>query len=95
MGEGRGKSSLEAVVHGHVQGVGFRYYAQSKARSLGLTGWVRNEPDGTVRVVCEGNATALAEFTRWLEQGPPSGRVARVEKRLKDYRGIYRTFTVE
>jgi acylphosphatase len=48
-----------------------------------------------VRVVCEGNATALAEFTRWLEQGPPSGRVARVEKRLKDYRGIYRTFTVE
>ncbi len=89
------KKLLEARVTGRVQGVGFRYYAQHTARSLGLTGWVRNEMDGTVSVVCEGDLPSLKRMAAWLEKGPPSAYVQHVEKRFKPYQGIYRTFTVE
>lgn len=90
-----GKATLDAIVHGRVQGVGFRYYTRTKATSLGLTGWVNNEPDGTVHVVCEGDSAGLKEFEAWLDQGPPSAHVSRVEKHYREYRGIYRTFSVE
>ncbi|HUX13090.1 MAG TPA: acylphosphatase [Spirochaetia bacterium] len=86
---------LEARVTGRVQGVGFRYYTQHTARSLGLTGWVRNESDGSVVVVCEGDLPSLKRMAAWLEKGPPSAYVQHVEKKYKEYRGIYRTFTVE
>ncbi len=95
MSQDGAKKTLEAHVFGRVQGVGFRYYAHSKARSLGLSGWVRNEADGTVSVVCEGDEPSVKEMASWLEQGPPSAHVQRVDKRFKEYKGLYRTFTVE
>ena len=49
--------ALSARIHGRVQGVGFRMQAQSRATRLGLTGWVRNEADGSVRVEAEGPRT--------------------------------------
>lgn len=70
---------LHAVVHGDVQGVGFRYFVQRKAHQLGLTGWVRNNDDGTVELVAEGGRAALDELRRAVEQGPRSARVARVD----------------
>ena len=70
---------LHAVVHGDVQGVGFRYFVQRKAHQLGLTGWVRNNDDGTVELVAEGGRAALDELRRAVEQGPRSARVDRVD----------------
>ncbi|HLV34186.1 MAG TPA: acylphosphatase [Spirillospora sp.] len=73
------KYQLQAVVHGRVQGVSFRHYTMMQARNLGLTGWVRNEPDGTVRTVAEGEKDKLDTFLDWLHIGPPAAQVTRVE----------------
>ena len=70
---------LQAVVRGDVQGVGFRYFVQSKANQLGLRGWVRNNDDGTVELVAEGDRAQLEELARALEAGPRMARVDRVE----------------
>lgn len=65
-------------VLGRVQGVGFRVSAGYEARRLGLTGWVRNLPDGAVEALACGSAEGLAAFERWLWQGPRAARVASV-----------------
>ena len=70
---------MEAVIHGRVHGVGFRYFAQHEAIALGLTGWVANEPDGSVRCVAVGPRTTLEAFAERLRKGPPAAVVARVE----------------
>jgi acylphosphatase len=66
---------VEAVVRGRVQGVGFRYYILRRASRLGLTGWVANEDDGSVRCVAEGPRPALDELVEMLRSGPPGARV--------------------
>ena len=60
---------------GDVQGVGFRYFAQSQARRLGLDGYVRNRYDGAVEVEAEGGADALERFLDVLRRGPRMARV--------------------
>jgi acylphosphatase len=67
------------VVDGIVQGVNFRASTRREALRLGLRGWVRNLPDGTVEVLADGDASRLEELLRWLHQGPRSARVTRVE----------------
>ena len=74
-----GPERLEAVVSGRVQGVGFRRYVRGWARKLALDGWVRNEADGTVRLVAEGDRAALDRLVRLLWGGPPHADVAGVE----------------
>jgi acylphosphatase len=69
---------LEATVSGRVQGVGFRYFVLRVASELGLSGWVANEPDGTVRVVAEGPRSALESLLADLREGPRGARVDRV-----------------
>jgi acylphosphatase len=71
--------SLSAVVHGRVQGVSFRWNAREEARRLGLSGWVRNLPEGTVDVYAVGRDDALERFLAWLGTGPPGARVTRVD----------------
>ena len=70
---------LRAVVHGDVQGVGFRYFVQRRAQQLGLRGWVRNNDDGTVELVAEGPRPALEDLNRAVGEGPRGARVDRVE----------------
>lgn len=70
---------LHAHVYGRVQGVSFRYYTQLRARELGLTGWVRNRPDGSVEVVAEGSKRDLESLLYFLHQGPTAARVTEVE----------------
>jgi acylphosphatase len=70
---------LHGVVHGGVQGVGFRYFLMREARRLGLKGWVRNRDDGTVEFVAEGPKPHLEGLKRAAEQGPPMARVERVD----------------
>jgi acylphosphatase len=72
-------SSLHAVVQGDVQGVGFRYYVQRRAEEMGLAGWVRNRPDGSVEVVAEGSRPALGRLLELLSKGPGLADVDRVD----------------
>ncbi len=65
-------------VAGLVQGVYFRDYAQKEARSLDLSGWVRNRPDGTVEVVLEGEAEKVERMLAWLHTGSPQAEVKEV-----------------
>jgi len=66
-------------VHGIVQGVFFRAETRREARRLGLSGYVRNLPDGSVEVVAEGPPEKVAELIEWCHHGPPLARVDRVE----------------
>jgi acylphosphatase len=63
------------VVHGRVQGVFFRATAREEARRLGLAGWVRNLPGGSVELVAEGESGAVERMTAWCRRGPPAARV--------------------
>lgn len=85
---------LEATIHGRVQGVGFRANTQRRARSLDISGWVANHPDGTVRVVAEGEKTDLDEFLTFLRQGPSAARVMEVEKQWAEATGDFSGFNV-
>lgn len=67
-------------VTGRVQGVWYRASTQEQARRLGITGYARNLPDGSVEVLACGTAEALAELERWLWQGPPRAQVAEVRQ---------------
>lgn len=66
---------LNIRIRGRVQGVFFRSSAQEKARQLGIKGFIRNEPDGTVSAEAEGDDENLASFIEWLKKGPPGARV--------------------
>jgi acylphosphatase len=70
---------IRANVQGRVQGVSFRYYTQRQSNSLGLTGWVRNEPDGSVEVLAEGNKETLSRLIDFLQTGPRSANVRNIE----------------
>jgi len=67
------------LISGRVQGVGFRWFAESAAARDGIHGWVRNLPDGRVEAHAEGEADALERFERALRHGPPSARVEAVD----------------
>ena len=71
-------------VTGRVQGVWFRGWTVDQARSLGLSGWVRNRRDGSVEILAEGPDEALAELARRCHEGPPAARVERVEAEESD-----------
>src|SRR5262249_52387303 len=67
------------IVSGRVQGVGFRWFAETVGAREGVHGWVRNLPDGRVEAAAEGDADAVERFERALGQGPPAARVDDVE----------------
>ena len=67
------------VISGRVQGVGFRYFAESAAAREGLNGSVRNLPDGRVEAIAEGEAESIERFERAIRHGPPGARVDHVD----------------
>jgi acylphosphatase len=73
------QARLHAVVHGRVQGVSFRYYTQKRANELRLTGYVRNQWDGSVEVVAEGSRGDLERLLSFLHTGPRAAFVTRVD----------------
>jgi acylphosphatase len=75
------------VVSGVVQGVGFRHHTKVRARELGLAGWVRNAPDGSVEAWIEGSDAAVSEMIGWLRRGPSSARVENVSVDEVEARG--------
>jgi acylphosphatase len=74
------RSACRFLVRGRVQGVGYRYFALHAARELGVAGFARNLPDGSVEIVAEGGEAALAAFEARLREGPSFARVEGVER---------------
>jgi len=83
------------VVHGMVQGVGFRYFVQRTGSRLGLGGNVRNLPDSTVDIVVEGDGRRVAEFIREVSRGPSMAHVDRLEVNDLEPTGSYHSFMIE
>jgi acylphosphatase len=92
---GPDSAAFTARVSGRVQGVGFRWNAVDRAEQLGISGWVRNEDDGSVSCLCEGAKPVLERYLEWLRRGPPGAYVAGVDVHWLEYSGLYRGFTVE
>ena len=69
------QKAIAATITGRVQGVGYRYSVLGVARQLGLAGWVRNRPDGSVETWAQGHGPVLDEFAAFLEEGPRAARV--------------------
>ena len=88
-----GKIRAHLKIHGRVQGVFFRATTEDEARRLGLTGWVRNCPDGSVETVAEGNAEKVEEFILWCHHGPPSARVTKVDLQREEPREEFENFS--
>lgn len=80
-------------VKGKVQGVFFRASTQQEAEKLGIKGWVRNEPDGSVLIEAEGSASAMEAFLAWCHEGPPAAHVSRLNKEIIGTQG-YQDFEV-
>jgi acylphosphatase len=85
---------LEAVVHGRVQGVGFRIFVARNATRLGLTGWVANESSGRVRCVAEGPRDSLEALLEDLRDGPPGAFVDRVDAGWAAAGGTFTDFDI-
>ncbi|MCL3862462.1 acylphosphatase [Actinotalea sp. K2] len=73
-----------AVVHGLVQGVGYRWSCAQQADRSGVAGWVRNRPDGTVEMVLEGDGVGVQRVLDWAARGPRHARVDHVTVTTED-----------
>ncbi len=81
-------------VSGLVQGVFFRASMQDVARSIGVTGWVRNLPDGRVEAVIEGEEDKVLKVIEWARRGPPLARVKDVKIEWEEYKGEFQDFYI-
>ncbi len=81
-------------VYGDVQGVGYRSWTARRAKRLGLTGFVRNEPDGSVLIIAEGEEEAISRLVEECKRGPLLARVERVDVEWQEYRGEFGDFEI-
>jgi len=89
------KSARTFLVRGRVQGVGFRWFAESEARKLGLAGWVRNNSDGSVEVLAMGTNDQLSALRDRLRVGPRAARVDEVQEFAAEPIPSLKTFQIE
>ncbi len=88
------KKRIDAIVKGRVQGVCFRAFTEDVATGLGLTGEVKNLPDGTVRVIAEGEESDLKALIKKLHQGPSMAHVQDVSVNWENNLGQYNDFGI-
>jgi acylphosphatase len=88
------EASARILVKGRVQGVGYRYYILRQAQELGLTGYVRNLPNGDVEIVAEGDRQVVEQLIRYAERGPVFAHVNEVQVQWSTGSGQYKRFDV-
>jgi acylphosphatase len=85
---------FQALVNGHVQGVGFRYFVHDTALSLGVKGWVRNRWNGDVEVLAEGERPALEKLLSSIRRGPRTSHVMGVQVDWQPATGDFNNFRI-
>jgi len=85
---------VDILISGLVQGVFFRATTQEVALKLGLTGWVANQHDGNVHIVCEGEDVQVERFIKWCHQGPNNANVDTVTVTNEPYQGDFTDFEI-
>jgi len=88
------KVRAHVIITGRVQGVFFRTETQDEAIRKGMTGWVRNMPDGRVEAVFEGEKDNVEKLIEFCRRGPPGARVTKVEVVWENYMGEFRDFRI-
>ena len=94
MGEEEEKVRVHLRIEGRVQGVFFRAATLDQAVRLGLKGWVRNCPDGSVEVVAEGEKQKIEDLTGWCHHGPPGSHVRNVLLQWEDFKDEFAGFRI-
>jgi acylphosphatase len=82
-------------VYGNVQGVFYRSYLRDRAQELGIVGYAKNMPDGTVEVVAQGGGEALEAFLKHVQLGPDNAEVESVDIVRGKAEGAYKDFSIE
>jgi acylphosphatase len=85
---------VRIVANGRVQGVGYRQQALAEAQRLGVTGWVRNLPDGRVEALAEGERPAVEALLAWCRKGPRLARVDELKVSWEPHRGEFAEFKI-
>ena len=84
------KTTKHLIIHGRVQGVGYRAYMRMEANRLGVTGWVRNRAEGTVEATIHGSPEDVSKLLDWTWRGPPAAGVTSVQ--VSEASGEYERF---
>ena len=85
---------VRLIIEGKVQGVWFRDSALKKAVELGVNGWIKNNPNGSVEAVIEGKDHKVREMITWCHKGPPAANVTKVIKTEEDHMDNYSYFSI-
>ena len=88
------KKRLHIIVHGQVQGIFFRATAKEKAVQMGISGWIRNNSDGTVEGVFEGEEKSLKEILVFCRHGPSLAKVEEVKEKWRECTNEFRSFDI-
>jgi acylphosphatase len=86
---------IRVYISGVVQGVFFRHHTKERALELGVTGWVRNLPDGRIEAVFEGEDNSVDRIIAFCKEGPPSAHVTKVELKGESWTGEFKDFVVK
>ena len=86
--------AIHIIVHGLVQGVGFRFYVRDRSAQYGIKGSVKNLHDGTVEIYAEGDEKQLHKFIEKIREGPSFGHVSRLVRKWKEPSDSYTDFTI-
>ena len=81
-------------IQGRVQGVWFRDSTRRQAQSLGLSGWVKNLPDGAVEVLVEGDGEQVEKLVSWCSNGPPAADVSELVESQEEWKGEFDSFRI-
>jgi acylphosphatase len=87
--------AVHMIVHGRVQGVGFRFFVREQATRLGVKGWVKNLPDGTVEIEAQGEKSQLEKLIDQVKQGPSFGNVDDININWKSPESSFSSFSIE
>lgn len=86
---------VELVIRGDVQGVSYRYFARDIAKKMGVKGWIRNESEGSITAVIEGDDERVDNFVNWCRQGSPMSTVEGVDLTDSKYSGLFKDFEIK